>query len=86
MHVSNRAPLLNTLDASAGGNVNVSGGEYDIDVTLGDIDLSNATMLPGSSPGLMTFDGSLTTNNVSLEIEIGGLIASADYDRVEVTG
>jgi len=42
---------------------------------------------PGSSPGTMEFGGDLSFGpSATLEIEIGGLLAGSEYDRVAVAG
>jgi len=44
------------------------------------------TLCPGSSPGLLTVHGDGTLAGGALEIELGGLLAGVEYDRLVVTG
>ncbi len=42
---------------------------------------------PGTSPGILTFDGHLTQGEQStINLELGGRIAGDEYDRLNVTG
>jgi len=45
-----------------------------------------ATVNPGNSPGLLTFDGDLVTENVNWVMEIWGTQRGIDYDGVDVFG
>ncbi len=48
---------------------------------------SGATLAPGNSPGLLTFDSTLTLNSGSTSIfEIDGTDRGSTYDAVDVTG
>ncbi len=50
--------------------------------------VANATVAPGSSPGILTFDGNATfadTTTLVFEIDGGGT-AGLDYDQIVVTG
>lgn len=57
------------------------------------LDLSAATFsnygsfAPGTSPGILTVSGNYTQGDTAaLDIELGGIVVGADYDRLVVTG
>jgi len=87
-----------TSRVSAGAVLRPIGGSFTNDVTgvlagTGTFDMSvtsfvnNGTISPGASPGIMNFEGALVMGPTSvLDIEIGGVAAGADYDRLSVIG
>lgn len=77
---------LNTLDVTAGGNANFNAGRFDVDNIFGEVDLENVDVIPGNSPGTMTFHDSFTLSNTRLEIEIGGYQVSSEHDFIAVDG
>jgi autotransporter-associated beta strand protein len=68
------------LTVNSGGTISGSG-------TIGAVAInSGGTLSPGASPGILT-TGSITTSAGSLtSIEINGLTAGTEYDRIETTG
>jgi hypothetical protein len=73
------------LGAGSGGTV--SGGEFRGSGTFaGNLNLSNAVLSPGFSPGAITVEGNLVLGpGTTLEIELGGT-GPASFDRVNATG
>jgi T5SS/PEP-CTERM-associated repeat protein len=61
------------------GTVTGNGG-----MLVGDV-INYGTIAPGNSPGLLSIDGNLTQAGI-LEIELGGLLASSEYDQLAVDG
>jgi hypothetical protein len=45
-----------------------------------------ATVSPGNSPGLLTFDGNVEANNVNWVMEIWGTERGVSYDAVDILG
>jgi autotransporter-associated beta strand protein len=68
-----------TAGATLGGNGTILGV-----TTIGD----SATLAPGNSPGLLTFDGDLTFNHVDAKavFEINGTGRGSAYDAVNISG
>jgi hypothetical protein len=76
--------VLNTGGGSvlmAAGTLSGSGG------VAGDLENSGATLAPGNSPGTFSVSGDYTqASDASLEIELGGVAASAQHDVLVVGG
>ena len=53
-------------------------------VLLLELKVNKLLIRPGNSPGIMTVDGSLYATDSVFEIELGGLLAGSEYDRIEV--
>jgi len=53
----------------------------------GDVTNTAGTVAPGNSPGILTIDGSYTQGATgTLALEIGGLIAGEEHDKLVITG
>ncbi|MFN8245888.1 MAG: MopE-related protein [Ferruginibacter sp.] len=57
-------------------------GTFSSDVALN----NSATVVPGSSPGILTVAGNYTQGAAALDIEIGGTTPGTGHDRLVVTG
>ena len=76
-----------TLTNNAGGFL-TGNGEIQMGLN-GNVDIQNdGTIAPGASPGKLVIDAGTITFGAtgSLEVELGGLTAGTDYDRVDVFG
>src|SRR5262245_35117804 len=79
--------LNSTLNTTGSDGFSLTGGTLAGAGTLtGSLLNAGGTVAPGSSPGILTIDGSFTQNSGTLAIEIGGAIAGAESDRLAVTG
>jgi hypothetical protein len=76
-----------TLSAGFGGAVTLNGGALNGAGTI-NANVTNAAVLtPGDSPGILHINGNYTqTADGVLNIEIGGLTAGTQYDRLVVSG
>ena len=75
------------LDNTAGGLLTFTGGTMHVETFNGDLVNDGGILAPGNSPGNTTVNGNYThTSAGTLEIEIGGLVASDDYDQLIVEG
>ena len=75
-----------TIDHTAGGQFNFTGGSLSVDTVEGDLTNQGGTLSPGSSPGTTTITGNYDQQTGSLAIELGGLAPGTEYDEVEVLG
>jgi len=77
----------NVLNTGGGSLVVLGGALGGSGVVDGDLTNSGATVAPGNSPGTLSVGGDyMQTTDASLEIEIGGLAASAQHDVLVVGG
>ncbi|MCL4202267.1 MAG: autotransporter-associated beta strand repeat-containing protein [Pirellulaceae bacterium] len=100
---NNNLPSSTSLDLAAGAELRASGLNASrlnlasgqtlrgVGTVTGSVTaLSGSSVAPGSSPGILTIDGSLALNSGStLAVEIGGTAAGSGagfHDRVDVTG
>ena len=75
-----------TLSLS-GGAVSVNGGVLNGAGTINGNVVNAAVVTPGDSPGILRINGNYTqTADGTLNIEIGGLTAGSQYDRLVVSG
>ena len=72
---------------TSGSLVNVTGGTLGGTGPVGGITAANGTVAPGNGAGLLTSAGNVTFNTgTTFKIEIGGVNAGTEYDRLQVTG
>ena len=72
---------------TSGSLVNVTGGTLGGTGPVGGITAANGTVAPGNGAGLLTSVGNVTFNTgTTFKIEIGGVNAGTEYDRLQVTG
>lgn len=57
-------------------------GTYIFDSPL----VTEGTLSPGASPGIMSLTGSVAFSNGMLDVEVGGPTVGTEYDRLAVTG
>ncbi|MEO8351745.1 MAG: PEP-CTERM sorting domain-containing protein [Chthoniobacteraceae bacterium] len=55
-------------------------------VVQGNVVLEGGSILPGSSPGILTIEGDLLLSSGRIVLEIGGLTPGTDYDQLLVSG
>lgn len=66
--------------------VTLAGGKLGGSGVVGSIS-GPGTVAPGASAGILTVSGNVSfTNTNTLAMEIGGLTAGTEYDRLDVTG
>jgi hypothetical protein len=83
------AGVLNagTIGLVNGGAFNFNGGTLHVDNFNGDLVNQAGKLAPGHSAGLTTISGDYTQQmNGVLEIEVGGLTASSQFDMLVVSG
>ncbi|MEL6255018.1 MAG: T9SS type A sorting domain-containing protein [Bacteroidota bacterium] len=62
------------------------GGTLQIDGEISGVTNIRGSLLPGSSPGIITTTNDLSIANATLEIEIDGTMQGVDYDWLDVGG
>ena len=78
---------LGGFSHNAGGTFNFTGGVLGIDQFNGTLDQAGGTFTtPGGSTGLTSVTGDYNQTGGRLAVEIGGLTAGTEYDRLEVAG
>jgi hypothetical protein len=82
------AVLVNNNLNTGGGTILAVAGEVSGSGTVaGDLVNQSATVAPGNSPGVLTIDGDYTQQLAgTLALEIAGLTAGEEYDRLVVNG
>ncbi|MEM6979682.1 MAG: Ig-like domain-containing protein, partial [Planctomycetota bacterium] len=76
-----------TLEFTGGLNLDESGTLQGRGILQGDVISTNGVVAPGSSAGLLTIDGNYTQlSGGLLFVEIGGVAAGDDFDRLVITG
>ena len=80
----------NTGQIIGGGAVNFDTLEVNegilVDDVAGNLVQNGGIVAPGNSPGLLSIDGDYTINDGLVEIEIGGLGASDQFDQISIFG
>src|SRR5436190_15602783 len=65
----------------------ITGGTLGGTGPVGGITATNGTVAPGNGPAILTSAGNVTFNSgTTFKIEIGGVTAGTEYDRLQVTG
>jgi hypothetical protein len=82
---SGGAAAFKSVTVSPGGSYHFTGGSLQIGTFIGDLVNNGGTLCPGTSPGLTEIQGSFTQLAGALEVELGGLLAGDEYDRLVVT-
>jgi autotransporter family porin len=76
-----------TLNAgTVNGDITMSNGTLSVETVNGNVIVSGGTLSPGNSPGLTSIVGDLDLGVSSTTLlELGGLIAGTEYDRIDVS-
>jgi hypothetical protein len=79
---------INNKLITAGGSVNLQQGTVSGSGTVGgNLNNSSGTVAPGNSPGILTIDGDYTQGSSGImEMEIGGLVAGQEHDKIVIIG
>jgi len=79
---------INNVLNTGGGTVSLTNGTLNGSGEVGgDVNNSGGTVAPGNSPGILTIDGNFIQGGTgTLALEIGGLVAGDDHDKLEVGG
>jgi hypothetical protein len=77
----------NNLSTGGGTFVCFEGNCSGTGTITGNVNNSGGTVAPGNSPGILTFDGDLTMGSAATyAVEIGGMSAGDEHDKLVVTG
>jgi hypothetical protein len=79
---------VNNKLTTAGGTIDIQEGTVSGSGTVGgNLNNSSGTVAPGNSPGILTIDGNYTQDSSGImEMEIGGLVAGLEHDKIIITG
>ncbi|MBN1911512.1 MAG: PEP-CTERM sorting domain-containing protein [Pirellulales bacterium] len=81
------AEVIGATFTNAPGGTIAGNGTLDVDHVSNIVFRNAGTISPGFSPGILTIDGDYTQLSAgSLAIELGGLVAGDDYDRLVIDG
>ena len=83
---SNSTLTAGTINHTLGGTFNFFGGELNVGTFDGDLTQQGGTVAPGQSPGVMQVVGNYDLTAGGIEIELGGLNQSTEYDYLEILG
>ena len=87
MEISGGTFKADGVDLTTAGTFNFLGGRLQANSVSGSLVNAGGTLVPGSSPGLLTVDGNYTQFiDGSLEIELGGTSMGAEHDALNVIG
>lgn len=75
-----------TIDNTQGGSFNFYGGTLHVDFFDGYLDQQGGVLAPGNSPGITEITNGYFNNGGTIQIELDGLTAGAEFDQVQVTG
>ena len=75
-----------TINHTRGGIFNFYDGRLSVDTFDGYLDQQGGTLAPGNSPGITTITNGYFNNGGTIEVEMGGLTAGADFDQIQITG
>jgi uncharacterized repeat protein (TIGR01451 family) len=79
--------ILNGGNISTNTTLNIQGGTLSGAGTITGNVSNGGTVAPGASPGIMNITGNyIQTSTGALNIEIGGLTAGTQFDRLNITG
>ena len=76
-----------TIDLSGGGNFGFTGGTLRAQTILGNVNHQGGILSPVNSANSTAIIGNyIQQSGAKLDIEIGGMVAGADFDQVSITG
>jgi hypothetical protein len=86
LNQSGGAAAFKSITVMPGGTHHFTGGTLQVGTFIGDLVNNGGTLCPVTSPGLTEVQGGFTQSAGDLEIELWGLLAGDEYDRLVVTG